>query len=54
MVRFERVAKLGDVGDGELAMFEIAGNPVAIANVGGSFYGFHDVCTHRGVLAGRR
>ena len=48
MARYERIAKLGDVDDGELAMFEIAGNPVAIANVGGSFYGFHNVCTHTG------
>lgn len=48
MARFERVAALGDVSDGELAMFEIAGKAVAIANVGGSLYGFDDVCTHMG------
>lgn len=48
MVRFEPVAKLGDVNDGELALFEIAGSPITIANVGGTFYGFHDVCTHMG------
>ena len=48
MARFESVAKLGDVNDGELAMFEVAGNQVAIANVGGSIYGFDDVCTHMG------
>jgi 3-phenylpropionate/trans-cinnamate dioxygenase ferredoxin subunit len=48
MVRFEPVAKLGDVDEGELALFEIGGSPITIANVGGTFYGFHDVCTHMG------
>ena len=48
MVRFEPVAKLGDVNYGELALFEIAGSPITIANVGGTYYGFHDVCTHMG------
>jgi nitrite reductase/ring-hydroxylating ferredoxin subunit len=48
MSRFEPVANVGDVDDGELARFEIGGSPITIANVGGSFYGFHDVCTHMG------
>jgi len=48
MDQFATVAKLGDIQDGDLASFEVAGNQVAIANVGGSFYGFGDVCTHVG------
>jgi nitrite reductase/ring-hydroxylating ferredoxin subunit len=48
MARFERIASLGDVKDGEVTLFEVAGNPIAIANVGGSLYGFHNVCTHMG------
>ncbi len=48
MVEFATVAKLGDIPEGELAKFEVAGTRVAIANVGGSLYGFGDVCTHMG------
>lgn len=48
MAQFESVAKLGDIKDGELAMFEVGGRPVAIANVAGSLYGFDDICTHMG------
>lgn len=48
MVQFTTVAKLGDIQDGGLAMFDVAGTRVAIANVAGSLYGFGDVCTHMG------
>ncbi|MGQ0849556.1 MAG: Rieske (2Fe-2S) protein [Actinomycetota bacterium] len=48
MDQFATVAKVVDIKDGDLASFEVAGNRVAIANVGGSFYGFGDVCTHMG------
>ena len=46
MGQFANVAKVGDIGDGDLASFEVAGSQVAVANVGGTFYGFGDVCTH--------
>jgi 3-phenylpropionate/trans-cinnamate dioxygenase ferredoxin component len=36
-----------DVQPGKLAAFQIAGNRVAVANVGGTFYAFDDICTHR-------
>jgi nitrite reductase/ring-hydroxylating ferredoxin subunit len=36
-----------DVQPGKLAAFQIAGNRVAVANVGGTFYAFDDTCTHR-------
>ena len=48
MAQFETVAKLGDIQDGMLSKFEVGGTRVAIANVGGTFYGFGDVCTHMG------
>jgi nitrite reductase/ring-hydroxylating ferredoxin subunit len=48
MAEFTTVAKPDDIQVGKLAKFEVAGTWVAIANVGGTFYGFGDVCTHRG------
>ena len=44
---FVTVAKTGDIGTGEVAVFEANGTKVSIANVAGTFYAFHDVCTHR-------
>jgi nitrite reductase/ring-hydroxylating ferredoxin subunit len=29
-------------------MFEVSGQRIAVANSGGRFYAFGDVCTHRG------
>ena len=46
MAEFTTVAKVTDIGDGDLARFEVGAIELAIANVGGSFYGFGDVCTH--------
>ena len=42
----KRVPKT-DVQPGALAVFEVEGNRVAVANVGGSFHAFDDTCTHR-------
>jgi nitrite reductase/ring-hydroxylating ferredoxin subunit len=44
---FVQVSKTADVASGELAAFEAGGERVAVANVGGIFYAFSDVCTHR-------
>ncbi|HKZ19380.1 MAG TPA: non-heme iron oxygenase ferredoxin subunit [Acidimicrobiia bacterium] len=46
MAEFATVAKVGDIREGDLANFDVSGNQVAVANVGGTFYGFGDVCTH--------
>jgi 3-phenylpropionate/trans-cinnamate dioxygenase ferredoxin subunit len=40
------VAKVGDIPEGEIRAYEVGGEDVAIANVGGAFYAFNDVCTH--------
>jgi len=39
--------KTTDVAPGKLAVFEVDGDRVAIANVGGTFFAFGDTCTHR-------
>ena len=44
---FVTVAKSGDIGDGDLASFDVNGVKVTVANVGGTFYAFDDTCTHR-------
>ena len=45
---FVPVAKVSDVGPGEVRVFEVAGKGIALANVGGSFFAIDDVCTHDG------
>jgi nitrite reductase/ring-hydroxylating ferredoxin subunit len=46
MTEFTRVAKKGDVNEGEMAAFDVTGQRVAVARVDGSLYAFGDVCTH--------
>jgi nitrite reductase/ring-hydroxylating ferredoxin subunit len=46
MADFAPIAKIADVGDGEMASFDVGGTQVAIANVGGQLYAFGNVCTH--------
>ena len=41
------VGKAGSIADGEMSAHDVNGEPVAIANVGGAYYAFHDTCTHR-------
>ena len=35
------------VAEGEIKAFPQDGGPVAVANVGGTFYAFDDTCTHK-------
>jgi nitrite reductase/ring-hydroxylating ferredoxin subunit len=42
------VGRVGSIRPGEMRAYEVAGNPVAIVNVGGRFYAFDDTCTHAG------
>lgn len=42
----DTVARVGDIPEGEIRAYEVGGEDVAIANVGGTFYAFNDVCTH--------
>jgi len=48
MTEFVTVAKASDLAEGELRRFDLAGTPVAVANVGGSLYAFGNTCTHQG------
>ena len=42
------VAALDQLGNRELAAFDVSGDRVAIATVGDAFYAFGDTCTHLG------
>ena len=46
MSELTSVAKSQDVAEGEMAVFEVGGQKVAVANVEGSFHAFGDICTH--------
>jgi nitrite reductase/ring-hydroxylating ferredoxin subunit len=47
MADFVTVAKADEIPEGEVRAFDVNGEAVAVANVGGSFYAFGDTCTHR-------
>lgn len=47
MAELTSVAKTQDVIEGEMAVFEVAGERVGVANVDGSFHAFSDICTHQ-------
>src|SRR5205814_331092 len=42
------VGKVGELAPGSIAAFQVEGKSVALANVGGAFFAFDNVCTHRG------
>lgn len=42
------VAKKGDIADGEMIEVDNGGKPVAIANVGGTYYAIAGECPHQG------
>jgi len=44
----ERVAKVSEIPPGSIKEVEIAGKPIAVANVGGAFYAINNTCLHRG------
>ena len=44
---WHEVAQTSDVKEGEALKAEVAGEPVAIYQVGGTFYATHDICTHK-------
>lgn len=45
-MEFVTIGEAGAVPAGGLTHFEAGGTPVAIANVDGELYAFHDTCTH--------
>lgn len=40
------IGKTTDVAPGELALFQVAGRRIAVANAGGQFFAIDDTCTH--------
>jgi nitrite reductase/ring-hydroxylating ferredoxin subunit len=41
------VGPASDVPEGEMRSFQIGGEDVAVANVGGAWHAFGDTCTHK-------
>ncbi len=58
MDEFVTVADAAQIGENEMAAFEVGGERIGVANVGGAFHAFGNTCTHRqcsltsGVLEG--
>ena len=48
MGEFITAAKAGEVPEGDMAAFDVAGTVLAVADVGGTLYAFGNTCTHRG------
>jgi nitrite reductase/ring-hydroxylating ferredoxin subunit len=44
----QAVGKVSDVPAGGVALFQVEGRPIAVANVDGRLFAFDDLCTHRG------
>jgi nitrite reductase/ring-hydroxylating ferredoxin subunit len=45
MDEFVRVADAAQVGEASMEAFEVGGERIAVANVGGSFHAFGNTCT---------
>ena len=45
---FVTVGKASEIEDGEVTAFDVEGQTIAVANLGGRFYAFDDECTHEG------
>jgi 3-phenylpropionate/trans-cinnamate dioxygenase ferredoxin component len=48
MGEFITVGPADEVGEGDLASFDVEGAKVDVARVEGALYAFGDVCTHQG------
>ncbi len=49
---FQRVAARSDVAAGEVRVFDLEGQSIALANVGGELHAIDNVCTHDGAPLG--
>jgi 3-phenylpropionate/trans-cinnamate dioxygenase ferredoxin subunit len=45
---YQKVAKATDVPEGEVKVFDLAGEAIAVCHVNGAFYAVQDLCTHDG------
>jgi nitrite reductase (NADH) small subunit len=48
MEGFQRVAQVGEIPPGEGRVVHVNDRPIALFNVGGTFYAIHNVCPHEG------
>jgi len=48
MADFVKVFKTSDIPPGKVRLIEVAGQPIAVCNVDGTFYAVDNVCTHDG------
>jgi nitrite reductase (NADH) small subunit len=45
---FEKAAKVSEIPAGAIKEFQLGGQAIAIANVGGTLYAISNTCLHRG------
>lgn len=48
MTEFQTVAKVSEIGPGDMKLVDLAGEGVVVANVDGSYFAFGNECTHVG------
>ena len=48
MGEFVKVARAADLAPGQGTVVDVAGTPIALFNVDGSFYAVHNTCQHQG------
>ena len=48
MAEFVTVGRADEIAEGEAKAFPVQGREIVVARVGGTLYGFSDICTHRG------
>ncbi len=48
MAKTIKVAQVSDLSPGEGRVVQAEGQPLALFNVGGTFYAIHNTCLHRG------
>ncbi len=46
MAEFRAVARVGEIGPGEVKRVEIGSEEIGIYNLGGEYYALSDVCSH--------
>jgi nitrite reductase/ring-hydroxylating ferredoxin subunit len=47
MGEFVTVGRTDEIAEGEAKAFGVQGKEIAVSRVGGTLYGFSDICTHR-------
>ena len=48
MPKFEKVARIGELGPGQKKVIEVEGRHIGLFNVDGQIYAIDDICTHDG------